>query len=403
MGSSSSYLGILLMARMVFDLDYLVIILFFSTFSESFRMDIWLMSFLISIYSICTLFSPIFGSLSDQYGRRGFLILGLMIFAISSGLMAGAQNWIHSLVARALTGLASAIFFPVLLAELGDRYSFEKRTRAMGLVRLSWPIAFMLGVPLVGYSIEHLNWRLPFVVLTVLALSTGLILNLLGSSEDGSQSQRFPARARLNLFKRVLLDRSSLSGLILMLLAVGSIEGLFTFFPIWMETQFQLGETSISLIFAVMGGGTFLGTLLAAGIGDKIGPKRCAVTGLVISAGCMALLPQLAFSLPATILFVLLLGILFDFSMTVVPVLLTQLASDAKGTILSLNQAMNAGAIALGAALSGLIWVRSGYAMIGLFFGSTAFIGALVGGFNIQVESDSVHEESLDVKGKERL
>jgi len=188
-----------------------------------------------------------------------------------------------------------------------------------------------------------------------------------------------------------------------MLLAVGSIEGLFTFFPIWMETQFQLGETSISLIFAVMGGGTFLGTLLAAGIGDKIGPKRCAVTGLVISAGCMALLPQLAFSLPATILFVLLLGILFDFSMTVVPVLLTQLASDAKGTILSLNQAMNAGAIALGAALSGLIWVRSGYAMIGLFFGSTAFIGALVGGFNIQVESDSVHEESLDVKGKERL
>ena len=117
----------------------------------------------------------------------------------------------------------------------------------------------------------------------------------------------------------------------------------------------------------------------------------------------MALLPQLGFSLPATILFVLLLGIVFDFSMTVVPVLLTQLASDAKGTILSLNQAMNAGAIALGAALSGLIWVRSDYAMIGLFFGSTAFIGALVGGFNIQVESDSVHEESLDVKGKEHL
>jgi MFS family permease len=118
--SSSMQLWIFFFAQIAFFFDFQNIILYFRTFSESFNVDYIYMGFLISIYSIFTLLSPIFGSLSDQYGRKEFLILGLMLFALSSLIMAGAQIWVHILIARALAGLANAIFIPILLAQLGS-------------------------------------------------------------------------------------------------------------------------------------------------------------------------------------------------------------------------------------------------------------------------------------------
>jgi predicted MFS family arabinose efflux permease len=358
-------------------------------FSESFHIDYIYMGFLISIYSIFTLFSPIFGSLSDQYGRRSFLTIGSMIFAISSVIMVVAQNWTHILVARALAGLANAIFFPAFLALLGDKYSYDKRTRAMGFVRLAWPITFIFGAPLVGYSIEYLNWRFPFFLMAIVALITGIAINLVSSSNDESKSQKSKPTPSLDLFKRVLLDRYAVSGLLMILLAVGAIQGIFAFFPAWLETEFLLQESTISFIYAFMGVGTLIGTLLATRIGDHFGAKICAVTGLAIASGCMLMLSQFSYSPIFVILWLLLLGTAFDFSVTVGPVLLTQLAPDAKGTIISLDRALKGGATAISTALSSLLFTYYGYGVIGLVFASTALIGALIGFFTIRVVSDS--------------
>ncbi len=384
--SHKSQLLVLLLARTALDLDFQSITLYFASFSESFNVEIWLMGFVISVYSICVLLSPIFGNLSDQYGRRLFLVLGLIVFAISSGFMVVAQDWIQILVSRALAGLGTAIFLPSLLAELAESYAYEKRTRVMGFVRLSWPLTFIFGVPLVGYSIEHLDWRLPFAVLAVFALTTGLLITLLDSSRDKCQTHKPIAKKSRDLFKMVLSDRSALSGLLLALFAVGSIQGIFAFFPVWMETDFHIKETAISFILSFMGAGTLIGTLLATGIGDKFGSKNSVILGLSIAASCMVFLSHFSFTNPLFVVFwLLLLGTTFDFSMTVVPVLLTHITSEAKGTILSLNQALNASASAIGSAISGILWYNFGYQVIGLFFGCSAFIGALIGLFNIKI------------------
>lgn len=267
----------------------------------------------------------------------------------------------------------------------------------MGLVRLSWPLTFIVGVPLVGYSIEYLDWRLPFVILTVLALISGTLIMLTEPSGNKMHNQRPTSRKSLKLVKRVLSDRNAFSGLLLMMLAAGAIQGIFVFFPVWMETDLLIEETSISIILAFMGVGTLIGTLLATGIGDKIGPKKCAIIGLIAAAGCMIFLSHFSFRNPLLIVFwLILLGTSFDFSMTVVPVLLTQIASDAKGTILSLNQSLNAGATALGSAFSGILWINFGYPTIGLFFGCIAFLGALIGFFKIEIEDK---EEAFIIDG----
>jgi DHA1 family purine base/nucleoside efflux pump-like MFS transporter len=370
---------------MVIDLDFLAIILYFSVFSSTFNVSIWVMGFLITIYSIFTLFSPIFGSLSDQYGRQRFINLGLILFAFSNLIIIIAQSWVHLFIARALAGLAGrAIFLPILLAELGDLSTYEKRTYFMGIVRLSWPITFMFGVPLIGYTIEYMDWRLPFLLMGLLAVVIALIMVFSPKfHKNKEKKEELVTLDRFSLFKKVLNDRSAISGLALMLFAVGSIQGIFAYFSVWLESDFLLQESQISIIYAFMGLGTLFGTLLATGIADRIGTKFSSILGLGLSAVGMVLLSNFSFTPIFVILWLLILGTTFDFSMTTVPALLTQI-TDAKGTILSINQALNAGATAIGTAISGLIWINVGYPMIGVFFGSTAFIGALIGFLGIQ-------------------
>ena len=301
--------------------------------------------------------------------------------------MVVAVNWIQVLLARALSGLANAVFFPAFLAKLGDTYSYEQRTRAMGFARLAWPISFIFGSPLIGYSIEHLDWRFPFIMMAIFTLITGLVINFLGSSD--SNIEKVTKKPSSDLFKRVLSDKSLISGLVMMFLAVGAIQGIFAYWPAWMGAQFQLGESEISIIYSFMGVGTLFGTLLATWIGDEFGPKQCAVSGLAVAAGSMIILSHFSFNPFFVILWLLMLGTSFDFSVTVRPVLLTQLAPDAKGTAISLSRALNSGATAVSTAFSGIIWTYYGYPMIGLIFGSTALIGAIIGFLFIQVVSDS--------------
>ncbi len=229
-------------------------------------------------------------------------------------------------------------------------------------------------------------------MMTVVALITILAIYQVNFSYDEAKKQKLTAKQSRDLFKGVLRDQNAVSALVMMVLAVGAIQGIFAFFPAWMETEFQLGESSISIIYAFMGIGTLIGTLLATWIGDDFGSKQCATTGLVSAAGCMILLSHFSFQPIFVVLWLLLLGISFDFAITVRPVLFTQLAPKAKGTIISLNRALSSGAAAVTAALSGLIWTYYGYATIGLFFASIAFIGALIGFLKIQDLSDSVQK-----------
>jgi predicted MFS family arabinose efflux permease len=308
----------------------------------------------------------------------------LILFTLSSLIISVAQIWEHVILARALAGLASAIFLPILLAQLGDSFSYKERTRAMGLVRLAWPTTFIIGPPLVGYCIEHINWRLPYVIMGI-----GAIITLVGIYKFDFPKGEFEGQIRikasnLDLFKRVLLNRSAVAGLVMILLAVGAIQGIFVYFPTWMETEFHLGESAISTIYSFMGVGTLFGTVLATLIGDKFGPKKSAVTGLTIASGCMFLLSHFSFNPIFVIFWLLLLGTSFDFNVTVNPVLLTQLSPNEKGTIMSLSGALKGGAIAISTALCGLIWAQYNYMAIGIFCASLAILGAAIGFLGIK-------------------
>ncbi|WJH32340.1 MFS transporter [Paenibacillus sp. CC-CFT747] len=75
---------------------------------------------------------PIFGKLSDMYGRKRFFILGLVVFMIGSALCGTAQSMTQLIVYRAIQGIGGGALMPIIFTIVFDIFPPEKRGRCRG-------------------------------------------------------------------------------------------------------------------------------------------------------------------------------------------------------------------------------------------------------------------------------
>src|SRR5207245_9561976 len=87
-----------------------------------------------SFVIVQTIVIPIFGKLSDLYGRKRFFLMGLVVFMIGSTLSGASQNIYQLIVFRAVQGIGFGAFVPATIAIAGDLFPPEKRGRVQGLL-----------------------------------------------------------------------------------------------------------------------------------------------------------------------------------------------------------------------------------------------------------------------------
>ena len=115
------------------------------------------------------------GSLGDHYGRRRVFVLGVVIFAVASGLC-GFAGSIHQLIAaRAVQGLGAALLVPGSLAIISNSFSDQERGHAIGVWSAFSAITTGIGPVLGGWLIEHVSWRAVFFINLPLAFFVVLI------------------------------------------------------------------------------------------------------------------------------------------------------------------------------------------------------------------------------------
>lgn len=127
-----------------------------------------------------TVTMPLWGKLSDVYGRRPFYLGSIGLFVIGSALSGMAQTMTQLIVFRTIQGLGAGGLIPLGMTIIGELYTLEERSRMQGLFSGVWGLASIIG-PLVGGLItQALSWRwvfylnLPLGVLAASLVMSGL-------------------------------------------------------------------------------------------------------------------------------------------------------------------------------------------------------------------------------------
>jgi EmrB/QacA subfamily drug resistance transporter len=131
-----------------------------------------------SFVIVQTVVIPIFGKLSDIYGRKRFFLLGLVVFMVGSALSGAAQNIYELIGFRALQGIGFGAFVPTTLAIAGDLFPPERRGRIQGLLFSVNGIAFAVAPAVGSYLTESINWRWIFYINLPLGVVSFVIIYL---------------------------------------------------------------------------------------------------------------------------------------------------------------------------------------------------------------------------------
>jgi EmrB/QacA subfamily drug resistance transporter len=111
------------------------------------------------------------GSLSDRYGRRGWLNSGLALFAITSGIAAQANSADQLIAARAAMGIGAAVIFPTTLGLITNIFTDPApRAKAIGLWAAMVGVGVAVGPVSGGWLLEHFWWGSIFMVNIPIAL-----------------------------------------------------------------------------------------------------------------------------------------------------------------------------------------------------------------------------------------
>ena len=119
----------------------------------------------VTVYLLAaTVTGPIYGKLSDQFGRRPMMMIGVSLFLTGSLLCGLSGEMWQLIVFRGIQGLGAGAIFPIALAVIGDLFSPRERGKYQGLFGAVFALASILGPALGGFLTDTISWHWIFLI-----------------------------------------------------------------------------------------------------------------------------------------------------------------------------------------------------------------------------------------------
>jgi EmrB/QacA subfamily drug resistance transporter len=123
-----------------------------------------------------TITVPIYGKLSDIFGRKVMLLTGITIFLAGSWLAGLSQDMNQLILFRGLQGLGAGALFPISLAIIGDLFTPRERGRYQGLFGAVFGLSFIIGPFIGGWITDNISWHWVFYVNMPIGLAALVVI-----------------------------------------------------------------------------------------------------------------------------------------------------------------------------------------------------------------------------------
>jgi multidrug resistance protein len=323
------------------------------------------------------IFAPIWGRLSDIFGRRPIILAGLLGSAVSYLAFGLAASLPMLFAARILAGIAGANI-PTAQAFIADSTGPENRAKGMGLVGAAFGLGFIFG-PAIGGFLSHWGYSAPAYFAATLSLAnfSAAVFFLPESLPADKRGARIRS-GRVEAFRRAW-SRPKLALVLavsfLVMTAFASFESMFALF---VESRFAFGATTIGYLFAWVGVVLALVQgVLVGRVVPRIGEHRlvpAAILMMVVALAGVAAAPSVAILLAAIGLLAMGMGFNSPSMLSVV----SRLADPAdQGSTLGVSQSLASLARIVGPLWGGLVFDRFGHSVP--FYTSSALMLAACG------------------------
>jgi MFS transporter, DHA1 family, tetracycline resistance protein len=308
--------------------------------------------------------APLWGRLSDRFGRRPLLMVTLAGLSLSYLLFAFAQTIEQATLARLFGGLMGGNV-AVAFAYIADVTTPQTRARGMGLLGAGFGLGFIFG-PIIGGLIGGNNptpesFRtaalIGFVLPMIAVLATWALLPESLTPQQKAQNRSIRQPSRLSQLRK-LKGRPALALFMLASLVSTTAFALMeTSYALWADARYGLGPQDIGLIYA--GVGTVLVLMQGVFIGKitrKLGERGPLIFGLAFWAAWISAL-ALSTSVAQAIVFSLLMTVGSGLVNPLMTSLVSQQAGEAeRGAVMGLYQSSAALGRVLGPAVAGVVF-----------------------------------------------
>jgi len=270
---------------------------------------------------------PIWGRLSDLYGRRRMYLGGIAVFLVGSMLSGAATSMTALIAARAIQGLGAGAVIPLSMTIVGELYSLAERAHTQALFSGVWGVASIAGPLAGGYITDTFSWRwvfylnLPFGLLAgvvillaypravrtkavrvdwlgaaLLFSSVSAVLIALGA-DSGAPAWVFSAAAMALLVGFVRVERRAANPIlpldllahplisrsfIVVFLTGTALFGAIAFIPLYVQSVMGATATEAGQMLTPLFLGWVFTSVAAARLTVKVGYRILAVTGSVL-------------------------------------------------------------------------------------------------------------------------
>jgi EmrB/QacA subfamily drug resistance transporter len=107
---------------------------------------------------------PIYGKLSDLFGRKPIFLIGIVIFLAGSALSGASQSMNELIAFRAFQGLGAGALLPIAIAVVGDLFTPRERGKWQGVTGAVFGLSAIIGPVLGGWITQNTSWRWVFYV-----------------------------------------------------------------------------------------------------------------------------------------------------------------------------------------------------------------------------------------------